>query len=125
MKQEPIRVMVVEVDPVIRIGLVELLNLTSCCVVVGSAADGADAVEIAETKRPDVILFDLAAIRSSRSDITGEIRSRSPRPRIVVTTVYDAEPEVEHLLRSGASTQLLKGCSLEELIAVITQNRSA
>ena len=113
--------MVVEVDPVIRIGLIELLNLTSCCVAVGSAADGADAVEIAETKRPDVILFDLAAIRSRRSDIAAEIRNRSPRSRIVVTTVYDAEPEVEHLLRLGPAAVFMFASFLSASTAPTSQ----
>jgi DNA-binding NarL/FixJ family response regulator len=117
-----ITVLVVDDQAIVRAGFSALLDGQPDLSVVGQAADGAEAVELAAELKPDVILMDvrmpvldgLAATRQILADATpGE------PPRVIMLTTFDLDEYVYDALRAGASGFLLKHSSPDELAAAV------
>lgn len=115
----PIRVLVADDHPIVRAGLVALVNDHPRMRLIAEAATGAQAVSLALSHRPDVILMDLrmpeldgvAAIRS--------IRSTWPEARVIVLTTYDGDEDIYQALLAGAMAYLLKDASRADLLEAI------
>jgi DNA-binding NarL/FixJ family response regulator len=115
------RVLVVDDQFLIRAGLVGLLRAAPGVEVVGEAADGAEAVEVAARTRPDVILMDIRMPGMNGIQATEHIlaqASDSP-PRVLVLTTFDLDEYVYGALRAGASGFLLKDSGPERLLAAV------
>jgi DNA-binding NarL/FixJ family response regulator len=114
-----IRVLICDDQAVVRDGLRAILGTAAGLTVVGTAGDGAEAIErVAETK-PDVVLMDLKMPVVSGVQATREIRTRFPDVRVLVLTTYDADEWVFDAIRAGASGYLLKDSTREALVAAI------
>ena len=120
----PIRVLLVDDQPLFRRGVRMLIDSQPDLTVVGEAADGAEAVRVAAEERPDVVLMD---IRMPRADgIAGtagilrhaEGSGRTP-PRVIVLTTFDLDDAALRAIRAGASGFLLKDAEPEFLLAAI------
>jgi DNA-binding NarL/FixJ family response regulator len=84
--------------------------------VVGTAVDGAEAVELAGKKQPDLVLMDLKMPGTNGIEATRQIRSRFPEMRVLVLTTYDDDQWVFDAIRAGASGYLLKDTPREGIL---------
>jgi DNA-binding NarL/FixJ family response regulator len=113
--------LIVDDQVLIRAGLVALLRAAPRIDVVGEAADGAEAVALAATTRPHVVLMDIRmpgvdGITATREIIAG---GGDPPPRVLVLTTFDLDRYVLEALRAGASGFLLKEAPPERLLAAV------
>ncbi len=117
----PLRVLVADDQFLIRAGLVGLLEAAPGLEVAGQAADGAEAVELALTLRPDVILMDIRMPGTDGITATEVILARAPAPapRVLILTTFDLDEYVYRALRAGASGFLLKDSGPQRLLAAI------
>ena len=115
----PIRLLIVDDQPLIRRGLSMMLAAEPGIEVLGQAADGLDAVIQALAQAPDVVVMDLQMPRASGVVATREITSRLPATRVVVLTTYDDDELVFEAIRAGAQAYLLKDASEAEVLDTI------
>ena len=115
---EQIDVVVVDDHQLFRTGLAEVLAREGLN-VVGTAADGDAALKLVVETAPDVVLMDLEMPGLSGVETTREISRTAPRTHVVVLTVSAEEQSVFDAIAAGASGYLLKGTSLESLVAAI------
>lgn len=114
-----IRVLIADDHAVVREGIRHVLSLEAGFDVVGEAADGAEAVALAETLRPDVLVLDLSLPVLSGLDAAARIRERVPDIRILVLSIHDREEYVLESVRVGAHGYLRKDSSPAELRGAI------
>ncbi len=118
---EPIRVLVVDDQALVRAGFVMILETEPGIEVVGEAAHGAGAVELSHRLAPDVIVMDIRMPEMDGIEATRIIRGtpESAAPRILILTTFDLDEYVYDALRHGASGFLLKDTPPEDLVAAI------
>jgi len=105
----PIRVLIADDHPVYRNGLSAALATEPDIEVVGSAPDGASAVEMAAQLTPDVVLMDIRMPATNGIDATRRILQTTPQARILILTMFDDDDSVFASMRAGARGYLLKG----------------
>jgi DNA-binding NarL/FixJ family response regulator len=115
----PLRLLIVDDQPLIRRGLAMMLATETGITVVGQAADGQEAIDQALASAPDVVVMDLQMPRISGVVATREITARLPRTRVVVLTTYDDDELVFEAIRAGAHAYLLKDASEQEVLDTI------
>jgi two-component system, NarL family, response regulator len=115
----PIRVLIVDDHPLLREGVVAVLEDQPDVKVVAEATNGREAVDAFAIHHPDVTLMDLQMPEMSGTDAITEIRSRFPDARIVVLTTYKGDVSALRALRAGAVGYLLKGQLRTELLETI------
>lgn len=114
-----IRVLLADDHPLVRSGLMALLEPLREFQIVGEAGDGQEAVTLAKKLKPDVVVIDLSMPVMSGVDATRLIREHVPTTNVLVLTMHENEEYVFQILRSGAGGYILKNCSREELAAAI------
>ncbi len=114
-----IRVVVVDDQEVVRAAFGALLTTQSDFTVVGTAADGADAVRLCAERHPDVVLMDVRMPRMDGIEATRRIVAAEPRPRVLVLTTFDLDEHVYDALEAGASGFLLKDVTPERLFDAV------
>lgn len=114
-----ITVLIADDHRLVRSGLVRLIDSTDDMEVVGEAGDGAQAVEIASTTRPDVVLMDLSMPVLDGVGATRELARTLPESSVVVLTSFGDRQQVSDAIRAGAIGYLLKDCAPEELLAAV------
>jgi DNA-binding NarL/FixJ family response regulator len=113
-----VRVLLADDQRLVRHGLRMILRAEPDIEVVGEAADGQEAVELAARLRPDVVLMDVRMPRLNGIEATERIVSgRPPCPRVLVVTTFDADEYVYDALRAGASGFLLKDVPEDHLVS--------
>jgi DNA-binding NarL/FixJ family response regulator len=112
-------VLLAEDHAVVREGTRQILERDVSIEVVGEAADGAEAVALAEELSPDVVLLDLALPVLNGIEATKRIRAGRQPPCVVLLSAYDDEDYVSAAIESGASGYLLKTAHAEDVIAAI------
>ena len=112
-----IRVLVVDDHAMVRAGLQQLLASTSDIEVVGLAANGAEAVELAAQVRPDVVLMDLQMPVMDGVAATAALREAHPEISVVIVTSFSDRDRIVGALDAGAVGYLLKDASPDELLA--------
>jgi DNA-binding NarL/FixJ family response regulator len=115
----PIRVLVVDDQPLIRQGLARLLGVEPDIAVIGQSADGQEAIQAARRERPDVVLMDLHMPRVDGVAATRGITAELPRTQVVVLTALDADDLVFEAIRAGAQAYLLKDAPPSEVLDTI------
>jgi DNA-binding NarL/FixJ family response regulator len=110
-----IRVLAADDQRVVREGLALLLGLLPDVEVVGTAADGAQALAMAADTQPDVVLMDLRMPHLDGAEATRRLRERCPGVRVIVLTTYADDRSVIDALRAGARGYLTKDAGAEEI----------
>jgi DNA-binding NarL/FixJ family response regulator len=108
MTDDPVRVLIVDDDPLVRAGLTMILSAAADVAVVGEAADGGEVPAAVAAHRPDVVLMDIRMPRVDGLAATESLRQRPDAPEVIVLTTFDADEYVLRALRAGASGFLLK-----------------
>lgn len=110
-----IRVIVVDDQPMVRIGLRQLLDGYDDIVVVGEASDGGAAVAAVLLHQPDVALMDLRMPGMDGIEATRRITAAGPETRVLVLTTFETDGLVVEAVRAGASGYVLKGIEPDHL----------
>lgn len=113
------RVMVVDDHPVFRAGLCAIIDGAPDLTVVAEAATGLEAVELATSTRPDVVLMDLNMPDLGGVEATRRILADTPTTRVLILTMIDRDAALAASLRAGARGYLLKGSDRTEVINAI------
>ncbi len=114
-----IKVMIADDHALVREGISAFLRMSSDIEVVGEAADGLEAIEVAREINPDVILMDIAMPRLGGLEATIELKKICPNTKILIVTQYDDKEYVNRLLKAGVSGYILKRAAGTDLIAAI------
>lgn len=121
MDNQPIRVIIVDDETLIRKGLKALLNEYENIQVIGEAANGQYAVEIVERLKPDVVLIDLVMPVMNGIEAIRHIIAKRPKQRIIVLTGHSGDDSFFQSVKAGAMGYLLKDVRPEELVHAILQ----
>jgi DNA-binding NarL/FixJ family response regulator len=116
---DAIRVLLVDDHAVVREGLRNFLALQDGLEIVGEAGDGNEAIEQAQHLEPDVILMDLVMPGLDGIGAMRQLRSRSPRSRVIVLTSFLEDERVLPAIQAGAAGYLLKNVAPAELARAI------
>lgn len=119
----PIRVLIVEDDPMMQLGLEQSLSTAPGITVVGQADDGYRAVEEAKRLKPDVVVMDIGLPRQDGISATQQIKAAMPEVHVVMLTSHTTENEVIAALSSGADGYCVKGTTVDRLLAAIEAAR--
>ncbi len=114
-----IRVMLVDDHAVVRSGLSAFLLAFDDLELVGDAADGVEALNLASRVRPDVVLMDLVMPRMDGATATRAIREKFPDTQVIALTSFKEDDLVQDALKAGAIGYLLKNISADELATAI------
>jgi DNA-binding NarL/FixJ family response regulator len=114
-----IRVLLVDDQGLVRAGFRMILSAEPDLEVVGEAGDGREAVTLAESLAPDVVLMDVRMPGLDGIEATRRITARDDAPRVLVLTTFDLDEYVYASLRAGASAFLLKDAPEQQLLAAI------
>ena len=116
---DKIRILLADDHPLIRSGIVTLLQSYKDFEIVGEAQDGEEAVEKTKVLKPDVLIIDLSMPKLSGIEATGIITKKHPDVKVLVLTMHENEEYVYQILKSGAGGYVLKSAGKEELSAAI------
>jgi NarL family two-component system response regulator LiaR len=113
------KVIICDDQAIVRDGLAMLLKLEPDIEVVGTAEDGAAAVEMVAKEKPDLVLMDLKMPIMNGVEATRQIRAKYPGVKILVLTTYDDDEWVFDAIQAGASGYLLKDTPRDEVIKAV------
>ncbi|HEY2637388.1 MAG TPA: response regulator transcription factor [Solirubrobacteraceae bacterium] len=128
MSEEPIRVVLADDQRVVREGLAMVLGLLPGVDLVGTAADGEEAVALAARHAPDVVLMDLRMPRLDGIAATRRLGAEQPDVRVIALTTYADDASVLAALRAGARGYLTKDAGAEDsgaAIVAVTRGEAA
>ncbi|MFH9064889.1 response regulator [Streptomyces coeruleorubidus] len=119
---DPIRLLIVDDQPLVRQGLRAVFAPLDGITVLGEAANGVEALELVRRTTPDVVLMDvnmpwMSGLEATRRIFTGD--SRDTAPKIVILTMYDQDEYVFEALKAGASGFLIKDSSPAQLVEAV------
>ena len=114
-----IRVLVVDDHPVVRAGLVGMLDTEDDLEVVGEAGDGDEALARVGVLGPDVVLMDLRMPRTDGAAATARIVAAHPASRVLVLTTYDTDGDIVRAVEAGATGYLLKDTPRAQLVEAV------
>jgi len=116
---EKIRIMIVDDQEIVRRGLTIIVEHQSDMTVVGQAADGEEAVRLAQAWKPDVVLMDIKMPRMSGIEATRKITQSLSGTQVIILTTYDADDLVFEGIRAGAQGFLLKDAGSEAILEAV------
>lgn len=114
------KLIVVDDVPLFRAGLTAALQGAGY-EVVGEAADGEDAIALAEVQQPDIVLLDVLMPVMSGIDALAKIHAVAPKAAVVLLTASESEEDLVEAVRNGARGYIVKDMPFEQLVAAIDQ----
>ena len=114
-----IRVLVADDHAIVRMGLIALLAIDGDIEVVGEAEDGAEAVRLAESTKPNVVVMDIMMPVMDGIDATAEIVKRVPGAKVLVLTTSNSSDDYSRALAAGARGIVVKRAANMELLSSI------
>ena len=115
----PIKILVVDDQELVREGIASLLSLEQDLLIVGQAATGEDACKLADELLPDVVLMDVRMPICDGVTATGKIREKHNNMKIIILSTFGEEEYIMKALQLGASGYLLKDTPSEQVAAVV------
>ncbi|MFE0099028.1 response regulator [Streptomyces sp. NPDC059009] len=115
----PIRLLLVDDDPLVRKGLALMLGGADDIEIVGEAGDGSEVAGLVGEVRPDVVLMDIRMPQMDGLAATEELRRRADAPEVIVLTTFHADEQVLRALRAGAAGFVLKDTAPAEIVAAV------
>ncbi|MCG5212248.1 response regulator transcription factor [Streptosporangium sp. KLBMP 9127] len=116
---DPIRVLIVDDDALVRAGLSMILGGTDDLCLVGEAGDGDEVPALVAEHRPDVVLMDIRMPRLDGLEATERLRAGTSPPEVVILTTFHADAQVLRALRAGAAGFLLKDTPPGDLVGAV------
>jgi DNA-binding NarL/FixJ family response regulator len=116
---KPIRVLIADDHTIVRTGIRHVLESDSGFEVVGEAATGTEAVALAASLRPDVVVLDISMPGESGLQVATRLRDGSPERRILILSMHDNAEYVLESVRAGADGYLLKDAAATDLRSAI------
>jgi len=120
-RMDSIRVLIADDHAIVREGQRALIETEPGMELIGEAADGVEAVHMARTLQPDVILLDLLMPRKGGVEAIQEIKAQNAEARILVLTSFAEDEKVYAAIKAGAFGYLLKDASPQEILAAIRE----
>jgi DNA-binding NarL/FixJ family response regulator len=117
--RESVRILIVDDHDVVRRGLQSILTGFADLEVIGTAASGQEALELAASMHPDIVLLDLQMPGMHGLEVIARLVNDEAPPAIIVLTVHDDDEIVSRAVKAGARGYVLKHASGEDLIRVI------
>ncbi|MCX7985029.1 MAG: response regulator transcription factor [Bacteroidetes bacterium] len=114
-----ISILLADDHPLVRSGLVKLLEPYNDFTVVGEAGDGEEAVAKTIKLRPDVVVLDLSMPKVNGVEATKRIKEKVPTTKVLILTMYDNEEYIYQIFQSGASGYVLKNSTKDQLAQAI------
>ena len=114
-----IRVLIAEDQRLLRQCFQEVLDLDPEIEVVGTAADGQEAILLAEKHRPDMVLMDLAMPNLDGISATGLLHERVPEAKVLILSLHDTPAQIGKAMAAGVAGYVLKDVDLDELVRII------
>ena len=118
-ERNPIRVLIVDDHPIVRVGIAAIINAQADMKVVGHAGTAAEAVSLFLAEQPDLTLMDLRLPDGNGVEAIRLIRSSSPDARIIVLTTYEGDEDIHQALEAGARGYLIKGMPHDALVKAL------
>ena len=115
----PIRIAVADDHPVVREGLVAMLETQPDFAIVGSGTSGTDALALVESADPDVLLLDLEMPELDGVGVLRALRESGARVRAIVFTVFDTDERIIAAVEAGAAGYLLKGAPRADVFSAV------
>ena len=112
---EPVTVLIADDHPMVRQGLHLTLGTLPGIQVIGEATTGQQAVELAESLQPDVLIMDLNMPEGNGIEATRALTKSSPHVKVLILTMFDDDASVFQAMRAGARGYLLKGAGEQEI----------
>lgn len=119
----PLRVVIVEDDPIMQLGLIQSLSEQPHLEVIGQAEDGYLGVETVLKLQPDVVVMDIGLPRQDGIAATQQIKAKLPNVHVVMLTSHTAETEIYAAFSSGADAYCVKGANIDRLLTAIAAAR--
>lgn len=116
---ETIRILVADDHPIVRDGLVAILDTQDDFEVVGQAGNGHEALDHIASLTPDVLLLDLEMPEVDGLAVLESLRDNNSNVRVIVFTVFDTDDRILSAIRTGAKGYLLKGAPREEIFNAV------
>ncbi|WP_406144714.1 response regulator [Streptomyces sp. NBC_01012] len=115
----PVRLAVVDDDPLVRAGLALMLGGAAGIDLVGEAADGSEVAALVDRTHPDVVLMDLRMPVTDGLAATEELRRRPGAPEVIVLTTFHADEQVLRAIRAGAAGFVLKDTPPAQIVDAV------
>ncbi|MEL6867865.1 MAG: response regulator transcription factor [Bacteroidota bacterium] len=116
---DPIKIFIADDHPVVRDGLISVLETQADFKIVGEAANGRVVLEALGSQEVDILFLDLAMPEMDGLEVIQQIRNRGLSTKVIVFTVFDTDERIMGAMRAGARGYLLKGASREEIFNAV------
>ncbi len=116
---DKIKILLADDHSIVRMGISALLAYEKDISVVGEAEDGEEAVALAQSLKPDVVLMDLMMPRMDGVEATDRIRSALPSCKVLILTTFGTSADVSRAIASGASGAVVKDIGKDEIVDAI------
>jgi len=116
---KPIRILIADDHALLRRGLATLFRLQKEIIIVGEAANGAEAVERVKALRPDIVVMDLSMPVMDGVEATRQIKTSHPEVRVLIMTTFGTSVDVMSAVKFGASGAIVKDSEFEDLLSAI------
>src|ERR1017187_9313189 len=119
MSDGKITVLVVDVHPLMRVGIAAIIDGRPGMITIAQAGSGEEAVELYQKHLPDITLMDLRLPQMSGVETIRTIRRTHPQARFVVLTTYEGDEDIHQALEAGAQGYIIKGMPYDSLIEAL------
>lgn len=120
-KKDMVKIILADDQIIVRHGLKSLLESEHDIQVVGETGDGLEALRLAETTHPDIMILDLMLKGLNGIEVTRQISRRPAKTKVIIFSSYGNEHYVLDAVRAGAMSYVLKECDLGELLQAVRQ----